>query len=50
MLSTSPDRSGANASGIVIGISGEHLFFARRTRSVESNFFASGRANQEVPS
>ena len=39
MLCTFPDslaRSGANTSGNVIGIPGEHLFLARRTRSGES--------------
>ena len=43
MLSTFPDRSGANASGNVIGIPGEHLFLARRTRSDESDFSAAQR-------
>ena len=40
MLGTSPDRSGANASGIVIGVPGEHLFSARRNRAGESIFLA----------
>ena len=40
MLGTSPNRSGANASGIVIGVPGEHLFLARRNRAGESIFLA----------
>ena len=40
MLGTSPDRSGANASGIVIGVPGEHLFSARRNPAGENNFLA----------
>ena len=40
MLSILPDRSGANASGSVTGVPGEHLFSARRNRAGESNFLA----------
>jgi len=40
MLSILPDRSGANASGSVTGVPGEHLFSARQDRAVETNFSA----------
>jgi len=43
MLGTSLDRSGANASAIVIGILGEHLFSARQDLAVETNFSAAWR-------
>ena len=35
---TFPDRAGANASGNVIGVPGEHLFSAERDRAVERFF------------
>ena len=42
-MSTLPDRSGANASGSVTGVPGEHLFSARRNRAGETNFSAARR-------
>ena len=40
MLSTFPDRSGANGSGIVIGVLGVHLFSKRQNLAIKSNSLA----------